>query len=79
MLAAANPRRVVIEADGGSRGNPGPAAYVAVVKDADNGAVIAEVAEPIGTATNNFAEYRGLISVLLLAQVHAPSAEGEDW
>ena len=53
----------VIEADGGARGNPGPAGYGAVVKD-PSGAVIAEVAEAIGTATNNVAEYRGLIAGL---------------
>lgn len=77
MPAAAKSRRVVIEADGGSRGNPGPAAYGAVLKDADTGAVIAEVAEPIGTATNNVAEYRGLIAALELAREHAAGAEVE--
>ena len=77
MPAAAKPRRVVIEADGGSRGNPGPAAYGAVLKDADTGALIAEAAEPIGTATNNVAEYRGLIAGLELALEHAPDAEVE--
>ncbi|GII27491.1 bifunctional RNase H/acid phosphatase [Planotetraspora mira] len=53
----------VVEADGGSRGNPGPAGYGAVVKDSD-GQVVAEAAESIGTATNNVAEYRGLIAGL---------------
>lgn len=53
----------VVEADGGSRGNPGPAGYGAVVKSPD-GQVLAEVAESIGTATNNVAEYRGLIAGL---------------
>ena len=77
MPAAAMPRRVVVEADGGSRGNPGPAAYGAVLKDADTGAVIAAEAEPIGTATNNVAEYRGLIAGLELAREHAPDAEVE--
>ncbi|MEU7911804.1 bifunctional RNase H/acid phosphatase [Microbispora bryophytorum] len=52
-----------VEADGGSRGNPGPAGYGAVVKD-DAGRVLAEAAESIGTATNNVAEYRGLIAGL---------------
>jgi probable phosphoglycerate mutase len=55
--------RFVIEADGGSRGNPGPAGYGAVVKDPD-GHVLAEAAESIGIATNNVAEYRGLIAGL---------------
>lgn len=54
----------VIEADGGSRGNPGPAGYGAVVMDASDGQVLAEAAEAIGVATNNVAEYRGLIAGL---------------
>jgi ribonuclease H / adenosylcobalamin/alpha-ribazole phosphatase len=57
-------RRLVIEADGGSRGNPGPAAYGALVRDADSGEVLVERAEAIGIATNNVAEYRGLIAGL---------------
>lgn len=70
-------RRVIVEADGGSRGNPGPAAYGAVLRDADTGAVIATQAETIGVATNNVAEYRGLIAGLQLANEHAPEAEVE--
>ncbi|MER7456397.1 bifunctional RNase H/acid phosphatase [Micromonospora sp. NPDC126480] len=58
------PRVVVVEADGGSRGNPGPAGYGAVVRDQETGAVLAERSEAIGTATNNVAEYRGLIAGL---------------
>ncbi|MFD1933825.1 bifunctional RNase H/acid phosphatase [Nonomuraea mangrovi] len=54
----------LIEADGGSRGNPGPAGYGAVVMDAADSQVLAEVAEAIGVATNNVAEYRGLIAGL---------------
>src|SRR4029450_8649964 len=69
--------RVVVEADGGSRGNPGAAAYGAVLKDAETGEVIAEAAEAIGVATNNVAEYRGLIAGLELAREHAPDAELE--
>ncbi|MFF0878257.1 bifunctional RNase H/acid phosphatase [Micromonospora aurantiaca (nom. illeg.)] len=57
-------RAVVIEADGGSRGNPGPAGYGAVVRDPETGEVLAERSEAIGTATNNVAEYRGLIAGL---------------
>ena len=45
------PRAVLIEADGGSRGNPGPAAYGAVLKDADTGEVIAEDGTTIGVAS----------------------------
>jgi ribonuclease H / adenosylcobalamin/alpha-ribazole phosphatase len=70
-------RRVVIEADGGSRGNPGPAAYGAVLKDADTGAVIAEEGTTIGVATNNVAEYSGLIAGLRLARELAPDAAVE--
>jgi probable phosphoglycerate mutase len=70
----ADHRSVLVEADGGSRGNPGPAAYGAVLKDADTGAVIAEAAEKIGVATNNVAEYRGLIAGLELYAEHAPQA-----
>ncbi|MEU4567072.1 bifunctional RNase H/acid phosphatase [Micromonospora sp. NPDC023956] len=58
---------VVVEADGGSRGNPGPAGYGAVVRDAATGEVLAERSEAIGTATNNVAEYRGLIAGLTAA------------
>jgi len=70
-------RSVIVEADGGSRGNPGPAAYGALLKDAENGEVIAERGETIGVATNNVAEYRGLIAGLELAAEHAPEAEIE--
>ena len=57
---------VVIEADGGSRGNPGPAGYGAVVKDAD-GAILAERKESLGVVTNNVAEYNGLLAGLAAA------------
>ena len=70
-------RRVLIEADGGSRGNPGPASYGAVLKDADTGAVIAEDGTTIGVATNNVAEYSGLIAGLKLAEEFAPDADIE--
>jgi probable phosphoglycerate mutase len=60
-------RRVVVEADGGSRGNPGPAGFGAVVRDADTGEVLREVASGIGVASNNVAEYRGLIAGLTAA------------
>jgi broad specificity phosphatase PhoE/ribonuclease HI len=70
-------RSVVVEADGGSRGNPGDAAYGAVLMDALTGEVIAEAAECIGTATNNVAEYRGLIAGLELFNEHTPEADLE--
>ncbi|MFI0418299.1 bifunctional RNase H/acid phosphatase [Spongiactinospora sp. 9N601] len=59
----------VIEADGGSRGNPGPAGYGAVLKTG-GGRIVAETAEAIGVATNNVAEYRGLIAGLGIALAH---------
>jgi ribonuclease HI len=51
---------MVVNVDGGSRGNPGPAAVGVVVQDGD-GEVLEEVAERIGRATNNVAEYRALL------------------
>ena len=71
------PRAVVIEADGGSRGNPGPAAYGALVRDAFTGEVLAEEGTRIGRATNNVAEYSGLVAGLRLAQQVAPEADIE--
>ena len=69
--------RLVVEADGGSRGNPGPAAFGALVRDAATGDVLAEAAETIGTTTNNVAEYRGLLAGLQLAAGLDPAAEVE--
>ena len=69
--------RFVVEADGGSRGNPGPAAYGTVVKDGETGAVLREIAEHIGTASNNVAEYRGLIAGLEAVRELDPSATVE--
>jgi ribonuclease H / adenosylcobalamin/alpha-ribazole phosphatase len=56
--------KVIVEADGGSRGNPGPAGYGSVVWSADHATVLAESKQAIGRATNNVAEYRGLIAGL---------------
>ncbi|MEU6951294.1 bifunctional RNase H/acid phosphatase [Streptomyces sp. NPDC045714] len=67
-------RQVVVEADGGSRGNPGPAGYGAVVLDPATGEPLAEAAEYIGVATNNVAEYRGLIAGLTAAKALFPDA-----
>ena len=66
-------RRLLVEADGGSRGNPGPAGYGAVVRDATTGQVLAERAAGIGRATNNVAEYGGLIAGLTAALDLDPS------
>ena len=59
--------RVVVHVDGGSRGNPGPAAAAAVASTQD-GEVLTERTEFIGTATNNVAEYRALLLGLALAR-----------
>src|ERR1700753_1247235 len=56
--------------DGGSRGNPGPASYGVVVRDA-KGEIVAKLKKYIGRATNNVAEYYGLIAALDYAQAHA--------
>ena len=66
---------LIVEADGGSRGNPGPAGYGAVVRDANSGEVLAERYESLGATTNNVAEYRGLIAGLETAADLAPGAD----
>ena len=68
------PRRLRVEADGGSRGNPGPAGYGAVVRDAETGELLREIAASIGKATNNVAEYRGLLAGLAAARELDPSS-----
>ena len=67
-------RQLIVEADGGSRGNPGPAAYGALVRDAQTSKVLAAEGLPIGRATNNVAEYRGLIAGLEMARKLDPTA-----
>ena len=59
--------KAVVEADGGARGNPGPAGYGAVVRDGETGEVLAERSASLGHATNNVAEYSGLIAGLTAA------------
>jgi ribonuclease H / adenosylcobalamin/alpha-ribazole phosphatase len=70
-------RTFIVEADGASRGNPGPASYGALVADAATGEVLAELAEGLGVVTNNVAEYRGLIAGLRTAYALDPDAEVE--
>lgn len=70
-------RTLIIEADGGSRGNPGPAGSGSVVIDAATGEVLAEVGRFLGLATNNVAEYRGLVEGIRRALLIDPDAELE--
>jgi len=70
-------RAFIVEADGGSRGNPGPAGFGTVIRDAASGAILAEIAEYIGEATNNVAEYRGAIAGLAFAYGLDPNATVE--
>lgn len=59
--------KVVVNVDGGARGNPGPAAIAAVVQEPDGG-VLEERGERIGRATNNVAEYRALLLGIEMAR-----------
>ena len=59
--------KLVLHVDGGARGNPGPAA-IGVVISAPDGGLVEEVAETIGDATNNVAEYRALLRGLQRAR-----------
>ena len=58
---------VTIHIDGGSRGNPGPAAAGVVLRDSDSGKVIHEAAYVLGRTTNNVAEYTALLRAIDLA------------
>jgi ribonuclease HI len=69
-IAAAKAASHRANIDGGSRGNPGPASYGVVVRDA-KGEIVAKLKKYIGRATNNVAEYYGLIAALDYAQAHA--------
>ena len=65
-------RHFSLTADGGSRGNPGPAGYGSVITE--NGKIIAELYDFIGVATNNVAEYCGLIAGLTAINAMDPEA-----
>ncbi|MFF4626487.1 bifunctional RNase H/acid phosphatase [Streptomyces griseorubiginosus] len=67
-------REFIVEADGGSRGNPGPAGYGSVVLDAATGETLVETYEYLGVTTNNVAEYRGLLAGLRAAHDLDPAA-----
>ncbi len=60
--------KILIYIDGGSRGNPGPAACAAVLKSADDGQTVLDQGKFLGHATNNVAEYEGLLLGLELAR-----------
>jgi len=68
-------RRLIVEADGGSRGNPGIAAGGSVVIDEATGEVLAELGVFVGIASNNVAEYRGMIAGVTRALAIDPDAE----
>ena len=69
--------KLIIEADGGSRGNPGPAAYGCLVKDAQTNEVLFEEGKTLGITTNNVAEYSGLVAALEAAHEIDPNAQIE--
>ena len=67
-------RNLIIEADGGSRGNPGPSGSGAVIIDANTGEVLVEIAKFGGVATNNVAEYKAVLAGLVEAFKLDPQA-----
>ncbi len=69
--------KLIIEADGGSRGNPGPAAYGCLVKDAQTNEVLFKEGKTLGVTTNNVAEYSGLVAALVAAHEIDPNAQIE--
>ena len=69
--------KLIIEADGGSRGNPGPAAYGCLVKDALTNEVLFKEGKTLGITTNNVAEYSGLVAALVAAHEIDPNAQIE--
>ena len=69
--------KLIIEADGGSRGNPGPAAYGCLVKDAQTNEVLFKEGKTLGITTNNVAEYSGLVAALVAAHKIDPNAQIE--
>lgn len=68
---------LIVEADGGSRGNPGQAAYGVVVRDGVTHEVLDREGLPLGIVSNNVAEYSGLIAGLEIARTIAPAASVE--
>ncbi|MCL1838421.1 MAG: reverse transcriptase-like protein [Propionibacteriaceae bacterium] len=76
-VAAPSTRKLIVQADGGSRGNPGQAAYGALVYDGETGNLEDCEGIAIGIASNNVAEYSGLIAGLEMARAIDPGAEIE--
>jgi ribonuclease HI len=68
-------RRLVVEADGGSRGNPGQAGSGTLVIDPESGEVLAEIGIYVGIASNNVAEYRAMLAGVTKALEIDPHAE----
>ncbi|MGZ6255554.1 MAG: ribonuclease HI family protein [Candidatus Limnocylindria bacterium] len=64
MTADASPRRLLIYTDGAARGNPGPAGIGAILRDAESGAVVAELARFLGIRSNNYAEWTAVEEAL---------------
>ena len=71
-----DPLRLLIHTDGAARGNPGPAGAGAILRDAADGTVLAEIAEPLGRATNNVAEWTAVR--LALEEAHQLGATHVD-
>ena len=71
-LEHTEPAEIVAYIDGGARGNPGPAGFGVRIENRD-GTLIEEFSESIGVATNNVAEYRGLLAALQWARMHGAS------
>jgi len=72
--ASGTPRELIVEADGGSRGNPGVAAGGSIVIDAATGEILAEMGVYCGITTNNVAEYNGMIAGIRRAIAIDPHA-----
>jgi ribonuclease HI len=64
VSADASPRRLLIYTDGAARGNPGPAGLGAILRDAETGEVLAELARFLGVRTNNYAEWTAVEDAL---------------
>jgi probable phosphoglycerate mutase len=69
LFSSTEPAEVVAYIDGGARGNPGPAGYGVRIERPD-GELVEEFSEAIGVATNNVAEYKGLLAALEWARRH---------